>query len=503
MHTPSSRDAHCVLPWVTFILCAGLTACGEAARTETGSPMSTIDLGRDPDAAVPLAFDAAPTITEREGRLYDAQGREVLFRGLNARVAGLFDVGFTDGRAPLIPVEAFGADDCRFLAVQLGANLLRLPVNWSAIEPARGRFDEAYLDRIETVVTACAAEGVHTLVDLHQDAYSKEIGQDGAPLWAIVPAPTTRLGGPLTDLEARRLSPQVIAAFGSLYDNVDGLSDAHAAMAAHVARRLSSLPGLLALELHNEPVSFQAPRLADFHERSGRAVRAAAPSLPIAFEPDALRNLRDAAAVTHPFPLDVSIYAPHLYTGVFSRGRDNWADGNVLALELSMAGARREADAHGAALLVGEYGIDPRAPRALEWLGHVHRLVDAHAASAAFWVYEEYGEGQWGLYDAAGSPGAPTRGPLREAIARAVAHPFPQAIDGHLVSTHFDPDREALEVRLADPGPGEHWLAAPALRYPAGVIVRCDDEVVPHRAGPGRVAVSCGGERLLLSPASP
>jgi hypothetical protein len=495
-----------------------VTACTDEAGSDTEPPETSsnpgaasdaapTDLGPAPDtaadAARPTPFDAALAVTERNGRLYDASGREVLFRGVNARVAGLFDVGFSDGRLPLIPVEAFGPADCRFLSTQLGANLLRLPVNWSALEPIRGRIDEAYLDRVEAVVRACAEEGVHTLVDLHQDAYSKEIGQDGAPLWAIVPPPATLLGGPLTDLEARRLSPQVIAAFGSLYDNVDGLSDAHAAMAAHVARRIASLPGVLALELHNEPVSFQAPRLADFHERSGRAVRAAAPSLPIAFEPDALRNLRDAAAVTHPFPFDGTIYAPHLYTGVFSRGRDNWADGNVEALERSMAGTRREADAHGAALLVGEYGIDPRAPRALEWLGHVHRLFDVNLASAAFWVYEEYGEGQWGLYDAAGPREAPTRGPLREAIALAVAHPYPQAVAGRLVSTVFDPARNALEVTFADPGPGEHWLSAPALRYPAGVRVRCDDEVVPHRTGPGRVAVYCGGARLELLPAPP
>jgi hypothetical protein len=457
-------------------------------------------------APPPLETNAALAVTSRGGRLYDALGREVLFRGVNARVAGVFDVTFDDGRLPLIPVEAFGAADCRFLSEQLGANLLRLPINWSAIEPERGRYDEDCLDRVSALVTACAAEGVHTLVDLHQDAYSKEIGQDGAPLWAIVPPPTALLGGPLTDLEARRLSPQVIAAFGSLYDNVDGLSDAHAAMAARVARSIGDLPGVLALELHNEPVSFQAPRLADFHERSGRAVRAAAPGLPIAFEPDALRNLRDAAPVTHPFPLDAAIYAPHLYTGIFSRGRDNWADGNVEALELSMAGARREADAHGAALLVGEYGIDPRAARALEWLGHVHRLFDEHLASAAFWVYEEYGEGQWGLYDPAAPPtpeALPTRGPLRTPVALALAHPYPQAVDGRVVSTRFDPERATLEVDLADVGPGEHWLSAPALRYRDGVEVRCDGVVVPHRTGPGRVAVGCRGARLELAPAKP
>jgi len=35
------------------------------------------------------------------------------------------------------------------------------------------------------------------------------LGEDGAPYWAIVPPPPERLGGPLVDLEARRLSKPV------------------------------------------------------------------------------------------------------------------------------------------------------------------------------------------------------------------------------------------------------------------------------------------------------
>lgn len=468
---------------------ADVAPAPEAARAS--------DAGR-PDAGMSLPLATTLPLTSGGGRLHDALGREVLLRGINARVRGLFDVTFDDGRLPLIPVESFGAEDCRFLASHLGMNLLRLPVNWSAIEPQRGVYDERYLARVKAVVEACAAEGVHTLVDLHQDAYSKEIGQDGAPLWAILPPPETLLGGPLTDLEVRRLSTPVIAAFASLYDNRDGLSEAHATMAAHVAGALAGTNGLAGLELHNEPVSFQAPRLADFHERSGRAVRAAAPALPIAFEPDALRNLRDSDAVAIPFPLDNAIYAPHVYTGVFSRGRDNWADRNHAALEASTRGTRREADAHGAALLIGEYGIDPRAETAVEWLSTEHALFDEVQASAAFWVYEEYGEGGWGLYDNAGTPEAPVRGPLREALAHALAHPFPQAVDARLVSTRFEPETNVLRIELEAAGPGEHWIAAPAERWPRGVEATCDGQPVEVVSGPGRISLRCPGASVVI-----
>ena len=41
------------------------------------------------------------------GRLLDAQDREVVLHGVNARIAGLFDVSFDDGRAPVEEVPAF------------------------------------------------------------------------------------------------------------------------------------------------------------------------------------------------------------------------------------------------------------------------------------------------------------------------------------------------------------------------------------------------------------
>ena len=73
-------------------------------------------------------------------------------------------------------------------------------MNWGAIEPEPGQFDAEYLASARDLIAACGAVGV----------YSKEIGQDGAPLWAIVPPPAELLGGPLEDLEVRRLSVQVI-----------------------------------------------------------------------------------------------------------------------------------------------------------------------------------------------------------------------------------------------------------------------------------------------------
>lgn len=42
-----------------------------------------------------------------DGRLVDQRGREVTLRGVNARVEGLFDVTFDDGRLPLEAIPTF------------------------------------------------------------------------------------------------------------------------------------------------------------------------------------------------------------------------------------------------------------------------------------------------------------------------------------------------------------------------------------------------------------
>jgi hypothetical protein len=63
------------------------------------------------------------------GRLLDRRGREVTLRGVNARVRGIFDVTFDDGRLPLEPIPVFDAGDAARMQA-LGFDLLRLPISW-------------------------------------------------------------------------------------------------------------------------------------------------------------------------------------------------------------------------------------------------------------------------------------------------------------------------------------------------------------------------------------
>ena len=84
------------------------------------------DDGPDRTPTTPLDSDGT--------HLRDDRGRIALLHGVNARIEGVFDVTFDDGRVPVEEVPPLTAEDCRRMRA-LGFDHLRLPINWSGIEP--------------------------------------------------------------------------------------------------------------------------------------------------------------------------------------------------------------------------------------------------------------------------------------------------------------------------------------------------------------------------------
>lgn len=351
--------------------------------------------GGDPEPRTPFT----PLDSDGE-HLRDDRGRIALLHGINARVEGVFDVTFDDGRVPVEEVPPLTAEDCRRMRA-LGFDHLRLPINWSGVEPQRDVFDEAYLARVDAAVACAADAGLLVVIDLHQDAYSKEIGEDGAPLWAIVPPPDMLLEGPLLDLGARRTSAQVTRAFDSFFASGDphGLQAEFNAMLAHVAARWADHPAVIGFEIFNEPtVGFAL--VDEFHVGAAAAIRAAAPRKLVFFEPSAIRNFTDGVpTAAAPFPTEGGVYAPHIYTFVFRADPSALENLMPADLEASVVGARAEARAWGTPLWVGEYGVGPDTPNADLWMGVENELFDRELASRAFWLWKERSQGAWGLYD--------------------------------------------------------------------------------------------------------
>lgn len=457
----------------------GLSAC-QPSRPEC----------RDKDCFVQPAFSV------RDGTRITSPRGQVLLRGVNARVSTVFDVTFTDGRLPLEEIPPFTAEDARQVAAW-GFNFLRLPVNWSALEPHRKHFDTQYVERIAQIVEICANAGIYVLIDFHQDAYSKEIGEDGAPLWAIEPPPERLMGGPLTDLTERRLSKQVLRAFESFFANARGLQDDFADAVAFLNRRFDDHPWVVGIEIFNEPMA-PNPKLLPFYLKVIDRVRREDPDRLFFFEPDVMRNQTDKMPLsTTPFPRHGVVYAPHTYTDVFTLGAQNFASGDPAMLEPSMVAADREARSWGTPLLIGEFGIGPNEPNALRWIEAEVDLQNRFLAHSAFWVWKEASQGHWGLFDLTESGWKP-----REAVVKALAAPYPSVVAGKLLSLHFDRTTIVVDAEVRLEGEFIEW-AVPSVWYPQGAQAECDGKPArPATLDPGLRPTACspGTRRLTLRP---
>ncbi|MCC6648230.1 MAG: cellulase family glycosylhydrolase [Polyangiaceae bacterium] len=467
-----------------------VAACGgsDEAAPPSAPVVTTAPCADPPSAGRPLGV--------RCGHLVDERGRVVVLRGVNARVEGLFDVTFSDGRAPLEPIPPFTGADAAAMR-DWGFDSLRLPINWSAIEPTEtGGFDEGYLDRVAAVVDAAAAAGLLVLIDLHQDAYSKEFGEDGAPLWAIVPAPRPEelLGGPLHDLDARRRSTPVLAAFNTFFGaSADGerLRGRFVAMASHVARRFSGHPAVMGVEIFNEPLgSMEA--LRRFYDLAYPALRQAAPDKVFVFEPDSLlRNNADSWSLPDTPLGPMAAYAPHYYKFAFTATEAVRQAMTKDKLALQIESARDEADAWGAALFATEWGYDPRGTRAAEYFTWQSELHEQTFSSTAFWLWKEQSQGSWGCFDYDAATGAfSPRDDVRRWLARARA----KAVAGWPTAQSFDRASGVYSLTFtADPTMTGPTVIAVAPALGAPLELTCDGVAVAvAQAENGDVELACG-----------
>ena len=435
----------------------------------------------------------------RCGQLVDAQGRVVFLRGVNARVAGVFDVTFSDGRMPNEPLPPYTADDAAQMRA-FGFDALRLPINWSGVEPTMtGGFDEGYLDRVSAVVDLASQAGIGVLLDLHQDAYSKEIGEDGAPLWAIIPPPTPDQmpGGPLGNLDQKRLSSVVMDAFATFFDD-DGdagttLRARFVAMIKHVGERFAQHPGVVGVEIYNEPVFIGEAELRRVYQPAYDALHAAMPGKLVLFEPSSERNLLDHGSPTTLGPLGPNTgYAPHFYKIAFTGTDAARMAMTKETLRPQIASAPGEAASWGAALVSTEWGYGPADLRASEYLTWQSELHEQYQASAFFWLWKEESQAGWGCFDHDSASDTWTE---RPAMKKALARVRPAAIAGWPKSFGFD--RAAGEFKLsftADPtaqGPTEIAVAS-ALGAP--LEVDCDGAPVAGAApdANGVLSLGCG-----------
>jgi hypothetical protein len=305
----------------------------------------------------------------------DSAGRSVLLRGVN--VNQLVDYGQPDKSKPT--VRALSEADYAQMASQYGFDVQRLNLSWSLLEPARGQFSQAYIARVRQAVDWAAAHGIYTVLDMHQDTYSKyvtaapgtacrlgaspEFGNDGAPAWA-----TLSNGAKGCGFQGRDLSPNVEQSFTNLYDNTDGIGAQYADAWGVLARAFAGDSAVAGYDLLNEPGPGNSPGvtsallLGRLYQQVITQIRVAEATAPggfhhlVVFEPSILWSGL-GFDVTPPvgFSGDPNlVFSPHLYSQSITM--DQGLGVTLVTIEQGFALAKRTAAAYGVPLWSGEWG---------------------------------------------------------------------------------------------------------------------------------------------------
>jgi endoglycosylceramidase len=259
-------------------------------------------------------------------RFVDAQGRTVILRGFN--LAG--DAKVPDYR-PIKDLTTLH-DLKRF-----GVNVVRSLFIWEAYEGVRNLYDPSYLEYFLQVVDELAQQDIYTIVDIHQDAYSRfTLGGcgDGFPRWAlpanVVPAAPdnslqncSKWGPRLTyDQDTRRV-------FEAFFNNKGGVRDSYLALVEHLAWAFQSRPSVIGFDLLNEPLGDEVLHVSPLYAEAALRVRRANSSALILTTPQFLVGSGFVATRLVPPAVDHAVFSPHFYNflnlvggydfGVFTR----------------------------------------------------------------------------------------------------------------------------------------------------------------------------------------
>lgn len=441
-------------------------------------------------ASAPAAAPASAGAFEvRGGEIYDAQGRIANFRGVN--IAG--NAKLAPDHLPFQPEETGWWDRLE----EWGFNLARFCVFWEGIEPEKGVFDEAYLDRVERLLDGAAQRGIYVMVDMHQDIFSRFLGGDGAPRWAVEaagvdPDSNNGFGGPLWSW-SNVFSSDLRKCITNFWRS-DELKAHYRDALVEVARRVADNPYVLGYDIMNEPGAgeidnaggaFENGYLKPFYEFVIAALRQVDPDAIGFVEP-----LDWLGSQLNPFANDRLVYAPHMYDTIANSFRVMILPEYIL-FQLFHGIERNKARELGMPLLVGEFGapwyVNPPGARD-EIVDAQYRAMESGFTSNALWDYSVrdvtcWNEEDFSLIDEQGNP----RG------LAAAARPYARRLSGTPVRQSFDraTRRYELEFRGASVTAPTVVHVPVSVQYPEGFRVSVSDGRYSFNASTGELLYRC------------
>ncbi len=372
-------------------------------------------------AAVP-AQPALPWLHSDGRAIYDSSGRQVLLRGMN--VTGLEQAqDMKPGPVPDAAAFAQMAAD--------GFDVIRLPVDWSEIEPQPGRIDRAYIGRIRRVVAEAARERIYTILDLHNIDWSIYYHGDGAPSWAtagFLPRSFTQLPSPWD----RHAAPGVIASYGIFWTDLGGWQQDVRQVWSVLARTFARDSAVAGFDLWNEPHPFPVPP-GLFEKKYLLPFEAALITHLVRIAPRQMYITEQTLSFGLPtyvgrLPYPNLVYSSHVFATLLEPPWQKPVPEYSAPLRLLEQQARED----GGAPWVGEIGDNPgRAGN--QWIAREMNELDRFKLGWAFWDWDE--GGSWAFL----------KHPSR---LRLVARAFPRATPGTLQLLSYNYRQGRLRLRF-------------------------------------------------------
>jgi hypothetical protein len=344
----------------------------------------------------------------KKAAIRDSRGRQVILRGMN--VSALQDNFLAN---PTLPGAAPLSDADLARMRNMGVNVIRLAISWSALEPRRGSLDPSYVGRIKATVARASKYGIYTIIDMHNDGWSKylatpaseqcpnglvpSLGWDGAPKWATFTNGRTTC---ISD-EGSKRSPAVLWAWINFWHNQDGIRHALVKAWGMLAAKLARLRAIAGYDILNAPdpaglsPARQIPLMDRFDAATIAAIRKAEKHRHgirhvVFFEPNITwRQVPPSQGSPRPhFTKDHNIvFAPHLYGGLNHAGRNLPPDRTQAKLKRDAAKIAHRAARYRTTAWVGEWKVGNGAG-AIRQLRIQQWLLDRHHWGNAYWQWE-------------------------------------------------------------------------------------------------------------------
>ncbi len=212
--------------------------------------------------------------------LFDSNGRVILMHGVNVVYKHAPYIAYPDPGEPW----NFSATDAAQMQ-RLGFNVVRLGIEWQALEPGSGgpnqpqvctpgapgnahewnrAIAEAYLTHVAATVKLLSQYGIYTLLDMHQDVYNQSFRGEGAPDWAVCTnnVPIVPKGGRWS---SNYSNPTLQTAVGHFWANdvVGNLQGNYDLVWKTVAQKFKNNPWVVGYDPYNEPFSTETQTAAE------------------------------------------------------------------------------------------------------------------------------------------------------------------------------------------------------------------------------------------------